>query len=265
MSASITWIKVLTKPVRSEDPKEPSATDRQERVPGFDQARFSSLGVALIGAGGLNGETAEGLVRKGVGCLKIYDPDHVDLSNLSRQRFFARDLGENKAWALVRNLEAEAVATTWLKGCALSFEDAVGRGLDTICDVGVCGVDNNRTRIYVSRYFAQNGRPLVLTGVSNEADHGYVFVQVPGGACFGCVFPDALESLRDPCPNTPAVKDILKVIGGYVLYAVDSLVMPRRRRWNYKQTFLDGAQPERCLTVPRRSDCGLCAGRVAGR
>ena len=261
MGDSISWklVKVRTGPVSSQDPAEPSATDRQERIPGFDQEKFSNLCVLLIGAGGLNGETAVGLVRKGIGCLKIFDPDGVELSNLNRQRFFAKDLGENKAFALVRNLVPEASGATFLAGCCLSFQDAVREGEDVACHVGICGVDNNGTRIFASQYFAKTRTPLVITGVSDDAGHGYVFVQEPGGACFGCLFPDAVKNLKDPCPNTPAVIDILKVVAGITLYALDSVFMKRARAWNYKQVFLDGSVPERCLRVERRPDCKLCA------
>lgn len=257
-STSLTRIKILTTPVRSGDPHEPAATDRQERVPGFDQEAFSRACVLLIGAGGLNGEVAEGLARKGVGSLKIFDHDRVELSNLNRQRFFARDLGESKAVALVRNLKQEAIGQTLLIGHPLSFEDALRTGADAGCHVGVCGVDNNRTRIFASQHFAKLKLPLVILGVSNDGSHGYVFVQEPGRACFGCAFPNVVENLRDPCPGTPAIKDILKVVGGIALYAVDSLLMKRPRYWNYRQEFLDGSIPERCLTLERRADCKVC-------
>jgi molybdopterin/thiamine biosynthesis adenylyltransferase len=257
-SISSTWLRVVTTPAVSPDLDAPSATDRQERVRGFNQAKFSSTCVVLIGAGGLNGEAAVGLVRKGVGCLKIFDPDRVELSNLNRQRFFAKDLGQPKAWALVRNLVPESIGRTYLKGCVGSFQEALEAGFDTIGDVGLCGVDNNRTRLFASRHFRETRVPLVITGVSNEADHGYVFVQEPDGPCFECLFPGALDNQRDPCPNTPAVMDILKVVAGITLYAIDSLRMVRPRHWNYRQVFLDGSSPDRSVRVTRRPDCRLC-------
>src|SRR5262249_54413338 len=173
-----------------------SATDRQERVRGFEQSKLSSACVLLIGAGGLNGEAALGLVRKGVGCLKIFDPDRVELSNLNRQRFFAKDVGQNKAWALMRNLVPEATCRTYLKACASSFQEAVESASDTIATVALCGVDNNRTRLFASQHFRMACVPLVITGVSSEADHGYVFVQEHDGACFECACPGTLGNQR---------------------------------------------------------------------
>lgn len=255
----------------SSDPHEPKPTDRQERIPGFEQERFSRLSVALIGAGGLGGEIGEGLVRKGIGCLKIFDPDRVELSNLNRQRFFEKDLGRNKAQALCENLVPEAIRETEFWGYPMTFQEAVARGAfdEATIQVAVCAVDNNRTRIFASQHFRRLRVPLVILGVSADGTHGYVFVQEgrEDAACFGCVFPDLVADGREPCPNTPAIKDILKTVAGATLYAVDSLVMEgRKRRWSYRQIFLDGSVPDRCHLVDRAKDCDLCGpAAVASR
>jgi molybdopterin/thiamine biosynthesis adenylyltransferase len=80
--------KYLAEGIISHDPNE-SLTDRQERILGFNQSVMDNLRVVLIGAGGLGGEIAQGLARKGVGSIKIFDGDTITLSNLSRQ-FFTR-------------------------------------------------------------------------------------------------------------------------------------------------------------------------------
>ncbi len=93
------------------------------------------------------------------------------------------------------------------------------------------------------------------------ADWGYVFVQEPGQACFGCLFPHALEeetSGRAPCAKVAAVKDILKALSGIALYAVDTVLMPRRREWNYRQISLSATMPDVARTIERRHDCKLC-------
>src|SRR5437016_3275582 len=75
----------------------PGATDRQQRLAGFDQAVYSNSRVVCIGAGGLISQIAPTLVRKGIGSLTILDDDIVEPSNLNRQRFYVKDLGQNKA------------------------------------------------------------------------------------------------------------------------------------------------------------------------
>jgi adenylyltransferase/sulfurtransferase len=57
-------------------------------LPGFAQGRLSAAKGILVGAGGIGSEIAEGLVRKGIGAVRILDHDDVEVSNLNRQFFF---------------------------------------------------------------------------------------------------------------------------------------------------------------------------------
>src|SRR5262249_48037429 len=85
----------------------PGALDRQQRIAGFDQAVYSKSRVLCIGAGGLVGHIVPTLVRKGIGAITILDDDVVEPSNLNRQRFYFKDIAQNKAYALAENLLAE--------------------------------------------------------------------------------------------------------------------------------------------------------------
>jgi molybdopterin/thiamine biosynthesis adenylyltransferase len=165
--------------------------------------------ILCIGAGGLISHVAPTAVRKGIDAITFLDDDDAEASNLNRQRFYTSDLGRNKAIALAENLQRECIAATRLAGHAVSFEEALDRRMDLACDVAVCGVDNNPTRVLASRHYRQRGIPVIFTAVSADADHGYVFVQKVPGPCFGCVFPDANDSKTYPCPGTPAIADIL--------------------------------------------------------
>ncbi|MDY6777750.1 MAG: ThiF family adenylyltransferase, partial [Candidatus Nanohaloarchaea archaeon] len=192
-----------------------AVTDRQQRVDGFEQAVFEEASVLLVGAGGLGSEIAEGLVRKGVGGLVVCDEDVVAASNLARQRFFAKDVGENKAEALAENLVPEGTRGTDLVAFPHHFEDLVARGVDFAPDVVVCAPDNDAARLAVAEHF--HGRvPVVTTGLDPEAVRGYAFVQ-DGRACFRCYRPDAGGG--GACPGAPAVKDPATVVAGLALYA----------------------------------------------
>lgn len=47
------------------------------------------------------------------------------------------------------------------------------------------------------------------------------------------------------------------IAAGIALYAIDSLLMPRPRPWNYKEVFLDeGGDGSR--TIGARRECPLC-------
>ena len=49
------------------------------------QERFKEAKIAVIGCGGIGGQTIEMLARMGVGQLNLVDEDAFDLSNLNRQ------------------------------------------------------------------------------------------------------------------------------------------------------------------------------------
>jgi len=232
---------------------------RHVGIPGFDQKVFSTRRVALIGAGGLNGEIGEGLSRKGLAEIHVIDGDTVDCSNLNRQRFFEDDIGENKGIALAKNLAAEGFMGTRLIAYPFFFQEAVEFGYAFTNDLLICGVDNEDTRLYATRYGLVNRIPVIFTAVSRDGNQGYVFVQQPSAACYGCAFPDAVSRGVTPCPGVPAIKDILKVVAGFVLYAADTLLVKRRRNWNYRDIHLAGFMPDTARMIERHPDCPLCS------
>jgi molybdopterin/thiamine biosynthesis adenylyltransferase len=236
----------------------PGALDRQQKIAGFDQEKFSRCHVLCVGAGGLVSNIAPSLVRKGIGALTILDHDEVEANNLNRQRFYTRDIGLNKAIALVRNLQGECTYRTVLTGHAMSLETALHKDIDLTCDVAVCGVDNNSARLTAARYFRNIRVPVVFTAVSADADHGYVMLQEPDGPCLGCLFPGVDEDESFPCPGTPAIADILQLMGALATYAIDSVLTRRTCSWNYRAVHLSSGEWDAATLFTRKNDCTIC-------
>lgn len=239
----------------------PGAEDRQRKIPGFDQDKFSRSRVLCIGAGGIISQIAPTLVRKGIGKITLLDSDVVEPSNLNRQRFYIKDVGRNKAIALARNLQPECIVPTNIIGYATALEEAIAQGINLSCDVAVCGVDNNPARVAASRFFRSLQIPVIFAAVSRNADHGYVFVQDPSGPCIACLFPDMVADDRYPCPGTPAIADILQAVGSLVVYAVDTLLLERPRAWNYRRISLSDAANGGGSRIRQREDCSICGSR----
>lgn len=235
--------------------------ERHLGIPGFDPAKFAKSKILMVGAGGLNGEIGEGLVRKGIGELTFVDHDEVSLSNLNRQQFFQNDIGKPKAIQIVGNLQKVGFMGTTLKGYA-QYAQIYLELEQPKPDVIVCGVDNDEARIASSKYGLNNDIPVIFTAVSRDGNQGYVFIQKPAEACFGCVFPNSINNEITPCPNVPAIKDILKVVAGLVLYGTDSVLMGRKITWNYRMVFLAGfINDHKALKIKNR-DCQLCSKRT---
>lgn len=235
----------------------PGAEDRQKKILGFDQERFSQSHVVCVGAGGITSMIAPTLVRKGIGRITLLDDDVVEESNLNRQRFYIKDVGQNKATALAANLVPECIVETEIEGLPLRLEEAIARDVDLSCAVAICGVDNNPARVAASRHFRGLGVPVIFTAVSVIGDHGYVFVQERDGPCLGCLFPDMVNDDRYPCPGTPAIADILQAVGSLAVYAVDTLLTDRARSWNYRRISLADATVDGATRVPTRQDCRM--------
>ena len=69
------------------------------------QKSFLSATVAVCGLGGLGSAIAIALARAGIGKLILIDFDRVDITNLHRQQYKAKQIGMYKTDALRSNLE----------------------------------------------------------------------------------------------------------------------------------------------------------------
>src|SRR5210317_2004037 len=88
---------ITAPPIFGQHEDEESTTDRQEKIPGFNQKAIHKTGIFMCGAGGLFAQQAPDLLRKGYGLMAACDPDFFSPSNIPRQLCQADDLYQNKA------------------------------------------------------------------------------------------------------------------------------------------------------------------------
>jgi adenylyltransferase/sulfurtransferase len=247
-----------TKPLRPRFAGELDPLARQRLLGGFSQEALEHASVMLIGAGGINGQIADGLVRKAVGMLWLLDGDSVAMSDLNRQPFTRSHLGQVKVNALAEVVAQQAVGATEIRVLPEMFTEDLPARIGIECDAVVCGVDNETARVAAARWAAGTRKPLITMAVNYNADFGYCFVQEPGGACYLCLKPGAATDIRrTPCAVGSSI-DILKGVGALGLYALDSLFMDRPRAWNYKELSLDGGRNERQEFVAPSPGCAVC-------
>ena len=101
------------------------------------QKRFASATVAICGLGGLGSNIACALARAGIGKLILIDFDRVDITNLHRQQYKAKQIGQFKTEALAENIKEIApyidLKTITQKISQDNFKDFI-QNADVVCE-----------------------------------------------------------------------------------------------------------------------------------
>ena len=169
--------------------------DRNIRAFGGEiQKVLGDLHVAIVGCGGTGSAVIEQLVRLGVRHLRLFDPDTLTSSNLTRvYGSFLEDIGKpkvNVSAAHVGRIAPDAeVITTQAK---ITVEATAKLLLDS--DVVFGCTDDNAGRLVLSRIASYLLTPVIDCGVllSSGSDSriegidGRVTVLGPGAACLVC-------------------------------------------------------------------------------
>lgn len=133
---------------------------------------FDNFRVAVVGAGALGNFAAATLALCGCRHLTLFDADRVDVTNLNRQIFFARDVGSPKAPALAHRLNTFFAVQA--QGIPQAVDDYTDLSpFDAILDC----VDNFETRRLLSLRAQQEGKILISGGTG--PDRGQVVAYHP--------------------------------------------------------------------------------------
>lgn len=116
--------------------------------------------VGVAGAGGLGSNCAAHLVRSGVRRLVIADFDTVNESNLNRQFFFRRQMGEKKVYALAENLRLiEPDLELDVRDVRVTAENAAALFDD--CDIVIEAFDAADQKSMLLAALLPSGRPVI--------------------------------------------------------------------------------------------------------
>lgn len=216
------------------------------------QKQLKSKHAVLIGAGGLGSNSANLLVRMGIGSIDIIDFDTIDKTNLHRTSVFSeQDIGKYKAIVLTEKLQKvnsevhlKAINTKITsKNIAMVLHDA---------DIIIDGTDNIPLRQEINKTAIQQNIPWVYAGVYGTV--GMVMAIIPKKtACFYCITQNIALPKKTEIPvlgTLPATiatlqcNETIKILlgkqpAGLLIYDV----------WN--QCF-------ETLKVKRNPDCPIC-------
>ncbi len=221
------------------------------------QKKLAEGEVIVIGLGGLGTVISDGLVRAGVGTVRIVDRDIVELSNLQRQSlYYEDDIGKAKAEVAADKLhsinsEVEVISKVSEVGTRNIGE--LIEGVDIVLDA----TDNMKTRFILNDACVKKGTPWIYTAIL--ATYGMTMDIFPGKSpCLRCI----IETMPDPagmetCATAGVLFSLPRIMGNIAsTEAVKYLTGAETREelltmdiWknDYEQILID-----------RREDCGCC-------
>ena len=132
------------------------------------QVRLGQASVLVAGCGALGTALVEGLVRAGVGRVRLVDRDFVDLSNLQRQVLFDEDdvarglpkavAAANKLGRINHEVTVEPLVTD------IGPDNVLGlfQGMDLVLD----GLDNFETRFLLNDASLETGIQPILSAIT---------------------------------------------------------------------------------------------------
>ncbi|PTN03190.1 molybdopterin/thiamine biosynthesis adenylyltransferase [Rhodovulum imhoffii] len=183
-------------------------------IGGPGQKRLKAARVLVVGAGGLGSPVLLYLGAAGVGTLGVVDDDVVSGSNLQRQVVHT-DARRDEAKVISAQAAVTALnphVTVQPHNCRLTRRNVrdLLAGYDLILD----GSDNAQTRYLINEVAVALGTPLISGAVSQWEGQISLFDPVRGGACYACVFPEAVApGLAPSCAEGGVVGPLPGVIG----------------------------------------------------
>ena len=241
-------------------PPAPGLFARHEGVPAHNQDLLSKARVLGVGAGGLNGWALIGLARSGCRVMTITDEDRVDQSNLSRQFFFPKDLGERKGKRLAHHVADHAIDGADITGIGLHFEAAIER-YPLPADLIIAGVDNNACRLRVVREARRRGIPAIFSMLSLDGMRGQIFCQdaSPLAPCLWCALPNLDPERVTPC--AAAVVSSCLMMAGFTIFFAHRALMGwgPMTPFNWREADLSGRAPDRIGVIKKRPECSVCS------
>ena len=183
-------------------------TDRQERIPGFDQKAVSNARILVVGAGATGNEVLKCLALTGFRYIFVTDMDVISTSNLSRTVLFTEnDVGKRKAPEA-----AERFSGMSIDGGIADYYDGdlchgLGEGVFRHVDIVIGCVDNEQTRLYVSNICQMLRKPYIDTGIGGFNWNVFTSSGKEDCPCYACTLSEkaekkALERVRNSCDVT---------------------------------------------------------------
>lgn len=197
-------------------------------------ASLKNMNVLLVGAGGIGGYVANGLIRLGVGKLSIVDMDRYELSNLNRQLFSSTEtIGRYKAEVVKENcLKIHPEAT--IKAYFESIETLGEKLSDEAFDYVVDAVDSIATRLFLETFATNKKVPLLHGAIGGW--YGQIGIVMPGSGLLSRIYGNSEAGIEQTLGSptfTPSV------VGGMMVSELVKHVMHEKNALVNRILFID--------------------------
>ena len=169
-------------------------TDRYQRyelIDWFDRKKLQKARIVVVGAGAVGNEVLKNLTLLGVGHIRVFDFDKIEVHNLTRSVLFREadidrykaDVAASACRLIDPNVEILPVNMAFWQ--ALSLEQIAES------DAVVCCVDNYEARIQLNQLCLMTGTDFYNTGIDSRYSSVEVFPfsTYPQCACYECALP----------------------------------------------------------------------------
>ncbi|MBI5211019.1 MAG: ThiF family adenylyltransferase [Elusimicrobia bacterium] len=228
------------------------------------QARLRASAASIVGLGALGCASSTLLARAGVGRLRLYDRDFVELDNLQRQVLYDEsDVSSElpKAQAAARHLagiNAEVAVEPFVRDVNAANVRAVVSGVGLVVD----GTDSFETRLLINDACVEAGLPWVYAACVGSA--AMSMAVVPGKTpCLRCLLPVMPSPGSSPTCDTAGIlnaaatmaasfqaAEALKILAGRTDALVGGLFCADLWSGSFD-----------LLPLKRSPDCPACVGR----
>lgn len=178
-----------------------------------EQTKLAGSTVAVVGLGGLGGNTSEQLARLGIGKLILIDLDCFDPTNLNRQLFATEaNLGERKVKGALDRLSQVNSELDYVCVDERLTEDNASEILKD-AQIVVDAVDNIETRMMLQKICKSLKLPFVYGAIGGW--YGQVSFIAPGDDTLNLIYPETgaigIEKKLGNPSFTPALVSSIQV------------------------------------------------------
>jgi len=166
--------------------------DRQKRIAGWDQSKFSNATVMVIGVGATGNELVKNLALTGIGKFIIIDYDIIEKSNLNRCVLF--NMGDDIEGKYKVDVVKESIKTLNPDIEILTYKNKlndIDKNLYKQSDVICSCVDNIEARLEANNYAHYYGIPFIDSGIDEHfGSIQVVYSEVKDAPCLQCGISD---------------------------------------------------------------------------